>query len=69
MFLQQKISQASMGQANPEGAPDMSLIMLIMFGVWMYHAPSGPVLYWLTNTIIMIIWFRMANLRPIVLET
>ena len=68
MFLQQKISQASMGQANPEGMPDMSLIMLIMFGVWMYHAPSGPVLYWLVNTIIMIVWFRIANLRPIVLE-
>ena len=68
MFLQQKISQASMGQANPEGMPDMSLIMLIMFGVWMYHTPSGPVLYWLVNTIIMIIWFRIANLRPVVLE-
>lgn len=68
MFAQQKISQASLQQTNPEGMPDMSLIMLIMFGAWMYHAPAGPVLYWLTNTIIMIVWFKMANLRPVTIE-
>ncbi len=69
MFAQQKISQASMQQTNPEGMPDMSLIMLVMFGAWMYHAPAGPVIYWLTNTIIMIIWFKLANLKPVVLES
>ena len=68
MFLQQKISQGSMGAANPQGTPDMSLIMLIIFGIWMYHAPSGPVLYWLVNTSIMVVWFKMVNLRPVVLE-
>lgn len=68
MFLQQKVSQAAMGQTTPEGMPDMSLIMLIMFGVWMYHAPSGPVLYWLVNTLIMVVWFKITNLKPIVLD-
>lgn len=68
MFLQQKISQASMGAASPKGTPDMSVIMLVMFGVWMYHAPSGPVLYWLVNTVIMVIWYKLVNLRPVALE-
>ena len=68
MYVQQKMSQASLQQTKPEGMPDLSLMMLVMFGVWMYHAPSGPVIYWLTNTVIMIVWFRAVNLKPVVLE-
>lgn len=54
MVWQQKLS-------TPKGAPQdeqqkmMALMMPIMFGVIFYNLPSGLVLYWLTNTAIMIL--------------
>ena len=54
MFVQQKIS---MGKATGEAAQQqkmMSIIMPIMFGVIFYQMPSGLVLYWFVNSILML---------------
>lgn len=60
MFVQQKIS---MGQASGEAAQQqkmMSIIMPIMFGVIFYQMPSGLVLYWFVNSILMLTYqFRI----------
>lgn len=54
MMMQQKL-------ATPKGAPQdeqqkmMALMMPIMFGFIFYNLPSGLVLYWLANTVIMIL--------------
>ncbi|RKY42156.1 MAG: hypothetical protein DRP85_03850 [Candidatus Makaraimicrobium thalassicum] len=57
MVLQQRISQgmASMA-ATDEQASQQRLMMIIMplfFGFLFYKMPSGLVLYWLTNTVLM----------------
>ena len=53
MFFQQKSSVAASAGSN-----EQQRIMLIMFPILflfiMYHLPSGLVLYWLTNTILML---------------
>jgi YidC/Oxa1 family membrane protein insertase len=54
MFVQQKIS---MGKASGEAAQQqkmMMIIMPIMFGVIFYQMPSGLVLYWFVNSILML---------------
>ncbi|MDD5465608.1 MAG: membrane protein insertase YidC [Candidatus Omnitrophica bacterium] len=54
MYVQQKIS---MGKAVGEAAQQqkiMSIIMPIMFGVIFYQMPSGLVLYWFVNSILML---------------
>lgn len=54
MFVQQKIS---MTKATGEAAQQqklMSIIMPIMFGVIFYQMPSGLVLYWFVNSILML---------------
>jgi len=60
MFVQQKIS---MVQATGEAAQQqkiMSIIMPIMFGVIFYKMPSGLVLYWFVNSVLMLIYqFRI----------
>ena len=55
MFLQQKISQPA-GGATAEQASQQKMMMIAMpifFGFLFYRMPSGLVLYWLTNTILM----------------
>jgi len=56
MFVQQKLSQgASMGM-SAEQEKQQQLIMVLMpvfFGFLFYTMPSGLVLYWLVNTILM----------------
>jgi len=60
MFVQQKIS---MVQATGEAAQQqkmMSIIMPIMFGVIFYQMPSGLVLYWFINSMLMLTYqFRI----------
>ena len=54
MFVQQKIS---MTKATGEAAQQqkmMSIIMPIMFGVIFYQMPSGLVLYWFVNSLLML---------------
>ncbi|MCA9395777.1 MAG: membrane protein insertase YidC, partial [Candidatus Omnitrophica bacterium] len=55
MVMQQKISMASMPQADPTMAQQQKMMMTIMpvfFGFIFYPMPSGLVIYWLTNTIV-----------------
>jgi len=60
MFVQQKIS---MTKATGEAAQQqkmMSIIMPIMFGVIFYQMPSGLVLYWFVNSLLMLAYqFRI----------
>jgi len=60
MFVQQKISTT---QATGEAAQQqkmMSIIMPIMFGVIFYQMPSGLVLYWFVNSLLMLCYqFRI----------
>ena len=57
MVLQQKLSQGLTGGAmTDEQASQQKMMMLFMpliFGFLFYRMPSGLVLYWLTNTILM----------------
>ena len=56
MFLQQKLStQASSGPAG-EQQRLMSFIFPIMFGFIFYRMPSGLVLYWLVNSLLMFVY-------------
>ena len=53
MFFQQKLSMKSMSSMQAEQQKMMLWIMPIMFGVIFYNMPSGLVLYWFTNSILM----------------
>ena len=59
MVLQQKITQGLTGSAlSDEQASQQKMMMVIMplmFGFIFYKMPSGLVLYWFTNTILMTI--------------
>ena len=55
MIVQQKLSQGA-GAGTPEQASQQKMMMMFMplfFGFLFYNMPSGLVLYWLTNTILM----------------
>ena len=55
MFAQQKI-QGSNAAMTPDQAGQQKMMLLMMpvfFGFLFYNMPSGLVLYWLTNTILM----------------
>ena len=56
MFLQQKFTQIKMEGQDPAMETQqkmMALMMPVIFGFIFYSMPSGLVLYWLTNTILM----------------
>ncbi len=57
MVLQQKISQGAAGAAATDDQASQQKMMMVMFpllfGFLFYNMPSGLVLYWLTNTILM----------------
>ncbi|MBU1656919.1 MAG: YidC/Oxa1 family membrane protein insertase, partial [Candidatus Omnitrophica bacterium] len=56
MFAQQKIQGVAAASMTPEQAGQQKMMLLMMpvfFGFLFYNMPSGLVLYWLTNTILM----------------
>ncbi|MFH1245861.1 MAG: membrane protein insertase YidC [Candidatus Omnitrophota bacterium] len=58
MFFQQKLSMVSVGQSQQmEQQRMMSTIMPVVFCFIFYRMPSGLVLYWLTNTVLMLIYY------------
>jgi YidC/Oxa1 family membrane protein insertase len=63
MYLQSKFSKtaAPADKSNPAMALMSGPFMSVLFGVMFYQVPSGLVLYWLTNTVISLIWFRTAK--------
>jgi len=62
MFVQQKISMAKATGEAAQQQKMMSIIMPIMFGVIFYQMPSGLVLYWFVNSLLMLGYqFRINN--------
>ena len=58
MLFQQRSSMQNMGSGSPEQKQQQKIMMVffpIFFGFLFYNFPSGLVLYWLTNTVLMLI--------------
>ncbi|MDD2680043.1 MAG: YidC/Oxa1 family membrane protein insertase, partial [Candidatus Omnitrophica bacterium] len=54
MFFQQKISSAAASGPSAEQQKIMLIVMPVMFGLIFYRMPSGLVLYWLVNSLLML---------------
>ncbi len=63
MYLQSKISAKSMPttDSNPMAAMMSGPLISVVFGVMFYQVPSGLVLYWLTNTAMQVLLFKVAK--------
>jgi len=61
MFVQQKISSASSGGAAAEQQKIMLIVMPVIFGLIFYRMPSGLVLYWFVNSLLMLIFQLRMN--------
>ncbi len=48
-------------KSNPAAALMSGPLMAIMFGVMFYQAPAGLVLYWMTNTLMSMVWYTVAK--------
>ncbi len=62
MYLQSAISQKTIS-ARPTQTPNIMSgpLMAVIFGVMFYHFPSGLVLYWLTNSVMSMLWYKVAK--------
>lgn len=56
MFFQQKLSMAKASGPAAEQQKIMVIVMPIMFGAIFYNMPSGLVLYWFVNSLLMLIF-------------
>ena len=54
MFIQQKMTAPIASSASEAETQKMMAFMPLLFGFIFYGLPSGLVLYWLTNNVIMI---------------
>ena len=61
MFVQQKISSVTTGSASAEQQKIMLIVMPVMFGLIFYRMPSGLVLYWFVNSLLMLIFQLRMN--------
>lgn len=63
MFVQTRMSQQGVpsGDSNPTAKMMSGPMMPIIFGVMFYQFPSGLVLYWLTNSLMSLLWYRLAK--------
>ncbi|MDD5115556.1 MAG: membrane protein insertase YidC [Candidatus Omnitrophica bacterium] len=61
MFVQQKISSVKATGEAAQQQKMMSIIMPVMFGVIFYQMPSGLVLYWLVNSMLMLFYQLRLN--------
>lgn len=63
MYVQTKMSQTSAPSADASSASKLlsGPMMSIVFGVMFYHFPSGLVLYWMTNSLVTILLYRLAR--------
>jgi len=64
MFLQTKMSQGNVkpDPSNPSASMMSSPLMSVMFGVMFYQFPAGLVLYWLTNSLTSLAYYRAAGM-------
>jgi YidC/Oxa1 family membrane protein insertase len=59
MVVQQKFTQIPAAGQDPAVAAQqkmMAVMMPVIFGFIFYQMPSGLVLYWLTNTLLMLLY-------------
>lgn len=56
MFFQQKLSSGSATGSSAEQQKIMLIVMPVMFGFIFYSMPAGLVIYWLVNSILMLIF-------------
>lgn len=64
MFFQQKLTSTSASGTSAEQQKMMLIIMPVMFGFIFYRMPSGLVLYWLINSMLMLVFqLRMNRLK------
>jgi YidC/Oxa1 family membrane protein insertase len=56
MFVQQKLSMATTSTGSAEQQKLMLILFPLMFGFIFYHMPSGLVLYWFTNSALMLFY-------------
>ncbi|MDD4939277.1 MAG: membrane protein insertase YidC [Candidatus Omnitrophica bacterium] len=61
MFVQQKFSMATATSGSAEQQKLMLILMPLMFGFIFYHMPSGLVLYWFTNSTLMLVYQLKIN--------
>ncbi len=61
MFVQQKISALSSNSTQAEQQKIMLIVMPVMFGVIFYRMPSGLVLYWFVNSMLMLVFQLRMN--------
>jgi YidC/Oxa1 family membrane protein insertase len=54
MFVQQKFTMPSTTSQQAEQQKMMAIMMPFLFGLIFYHMPSGLVLYWFVNSILML---------------
>ncbi len=59
MYLQSRMTQPKV--QTKETAMMSGPMMTILFGVMFYQSPSGLVLYWLTNSLMSLVWYRVAK--------
>ncbi len=59
MYVQTKLSQPK--TKNQTASMLAGPMMPVLFGVMFYQVPSGLVLYWLTNSLTSILWYRVAK--------
>jgi len=73
MFVQQKLTSrvTAMSQSDEQRQQQkmMTLMMTFLFGFIFYKFPSGLVLYWLTNTVVMSTQQFLMTRSPMHLET
>ena len=63
MYIQTKTSQAKTAsdQTNPTMKMMSGPTMSIVFGLMFYQFPAGLVLYWLTNSLMSMVWYRITK--------
>jgi YidC/Oxa1 family membrane protein insertase len=59
MFMQTKLSQPNVRPSGPN--PFSGPLMSVIFGVMFYQVPAGLVLYWLTNSLVSVLWYKLAK--------
>jgi len=60
MYVQTKLSQPKTQTSTSSMLAGP--LMPVLFGVMFYQVPSGLVLYWLTNSLTSILWYRLAKI-------
>jgi len=68
MFWQQKSMMISSASPQSEQQRLMSVLFPVMFGVFFYRMPSGLVLYWFINSLLMSIFQKKMRMKDAAIE-